>query len=167
MWRPKVRGRSWAGSDDNGHIRATVARERDGPWRAWVDDLREVDGDHPTAQAAMLAVDDHVDGRAPAVPQRHAPELVQVIDRDVLVLRAVNTNHLRYRDVLALKNLGSIDELHDAAHRLRTAGYLAGGDGDRQVTVTNEGRAALRRLKDQTERRRMLLDLFYREHPPA
>jgi hypothetical protein len=139
---------------------AYVARvvEDDGRWRAYLTVAKQwLAGDHPTSTAAMVAVDAYV--------ARHRPRpAVADIHKDILALRGIS--HIapcRYQQILHA-GLGPGVEVATAVHRLKEARYVSGDD--RQIEVTDEGRAALRRLDDPAAKERLLADLFYGEHRP-
>jgi hypothetical protein len=63
-WRPHRPDHAWHGLHDHGAYVARVAQAGD-RWHAHLTATGDqVGADHPTADAAMLAVDDHVDAGA-------------------------------------------------------------------------------------------------------
>ena len=61
IWRPHRPDRAWHGLDEQGAYVARVAQAGD-RWRAHLTATgKQVGADHLTADAAMLAVDEHLD----------------------------------------------------------------------------------------------------------
>jgi hypothetical protein len=80
VWRPHRVDHAWHGRDDHGTYTARVI-EPDGRWRAYLTATnQQLAGDHPTATAAMVAVDQHLAQRV----RRPAPG---DIHQDIRTLR--------------------------------------------------------------------------------
>jgi hypothetical protein len=155
IWRHHRADHVWHGMDDRGNYTARVD-EHGGRWRAYLNTTNEqLAGDHATATAAMVAVDEHLARRRP----RPVPA---DIHQDIRTLRGINqVAPCRYQEILHA-GLGPGAAVSRAVRRLTKAGYVSGDD--RWITITDAGSAALRRLDDPAAKQRLLADLFYGDH---
>jgi hypothetical protein len=88
------------------------------------------------------------------------------IQRDIRLLRTLDSSGVTtWRELLYARQLGDWQEMAEAWQRLRRAGYVT-SRGDKDLTITPAGRAALARLDDAKAQLTLLTALFYGSGQP-